>query len=178
MSPAPAARPLPTCGTVACCCERVGQTHPWEVPSGRNVDGGLEGAGLWCDGGAVRGSQCASRQCGGDRAGSGHGSSSMGSADTKVPRALAGLSELAAWLGEAGVTLRLEPMLFDAFVGAVRASAGSPASHQIPPLALTHRLVQRSGLVMGGFRGTWSGTPARGFCMPNRGPAVVRSLAQ
>ena len=24
-----------TCGTVDCCCERVGQTHPWEAPSGR-----------------------------------------------------------------------------------------------------------------------------------------------
>ena len=33
-----------TCGTVDCCCERVGQTHPWEVPSGRHVNRRLEGS--------------------------------------------------------------------------------------------------------------------------------------
>src|SRR5215218_9131569 len=27
-----------TCGTVDCCCERVGQTHPGEAPSGRHVN--------------------------------------------------------------------------------------------------------------------------------------------
>src|SRR6188472_3107873 len=30
-----------TCGTVDCCFERVGQTHPREAPSGRRVNGRL-----------------------------------------------------------------------------------------------------------------------------------------
>jgi hypothetical protein len=45
-----------TCGTVDCCFERVGQTHPWEVPSGRHVNrrlGREQSDG--CGGGAVRG---------------------------------------------------------------------------------------------------------------------------
>ena len=45
-----------TCGTVDCCFERVGQTHPWEVPSGRHVNRRRKGAGDGCGGGAVRGS--------------------------------------------------------------------------------------------------------------------------
>ena len=95
-----------TCGTVHCCCERVGQTHPWEVPSGRHVNRRPKGAGDGCDGGAVRGSRRASRRRRGDRPRPGDRPSPLGPGDPNVSGdTRLGSPQLAGWLAEFGVTL-------------------------------------------------------------------------
>src|SRR5215211_3627610 len=95
-----------TCGTVDCCFERVGQTHPWEVPSGRRVHAVSEGSRAM----DVVVERCAGLDVHRDdvvatvrEPGSGR---RRWAQETQTFRStLAGLAALGAWLSEFGVTL-------------------------------------------------------------------------
>src|SRR5580704_1381766 len=95
-----------TCGTVDCCRERVGQTHPREVPTGRPVNRRLEGSSTM----DVIVERCAGLDVHRDNVVAtvrvpGSGRRQWEKQTQTFKATLAGLAELALWLAEAGVTL-------------------------------------------------------------------------
>src|ERR687888_121046 len=95
-----------TCGTVDCCCERVGQTHPWEAPSGRHVNRRPKGARGWMSWwSGARDSTCTATNVVATVRVPGAGRRRWDQQTRTFGATLGGLADLAAWLAEFGVTL-------------------------------------------------------------------------